>query len=205
MEINSKERKIIYYPIESDKVIERDLDSFITFMNVNGHFDGKRCWLYQNEICSFFDICNTTYMPSEDESGSDYPHIDSHRAEKANLINELVELELIEPKSSTTYYLSDSLYNEDIINTQMALDTIYNILKNTTKSYSPLLHELKETCVWSQKEGSKPFIAWHQNKFFPNATVDKLKELGWKNFYELNKENIKKKREYFESIKTYEK
>lgn len=201
MEIDSKERKMVYYPLESDEIIERDLDKFIAFMVGTGRFDGKRCWHYQNEICSFFGIHNTTYIPSEDKSGSDYPHVDSHCAEKANLINELIELELIEPKSSTTYYLSDGLYDEDIIDTQMALDTIYCILKNTAKSYSPKLHELKETCVWSQKDGCKPFIAWHQNKFFPNATVDKLKELGWKEFYELNKTNIQKKREYFASIK----
>ena len=113
MEIHSKERKMVYYPLESDEVIERDLDDFITFMNVNGHFDGERIWLYQNEICCFFDICNTTYMLSEGV-GSDYPHIDTHHSEKINLINELEELEFIEKKSSTTYYLNNDLFDEDI-------------------------------------------------------------------------------------------
>lgn len=202
MEVKAKERKLIYYPIESENIIERNLDDFILFMNTQGHYERKtgKVWHFQNDICSFFAICNTTYMPDEGESGSDYPHIDSHSKEKQNLIKELVDAELITQKSSKTFYINEDLIDEDIIKTQNALHTIYLILHNKADIFSPLIHELKETCVYSQSM-NKLFIAWHDNKFFPTATVDRLKEMGWEAFYKENKDNIIKKREYFNSLK----
>ena len=59
--------------------------------------------------------------------------------------------------------------------------------------YTPFDKKIKDTCIAS-KSG---FIAWHINKFYPNATIDKLQELGWDRFYELNKDNYQKKKEYF--------
>lgn len=66
---------------------------------------------------------------------------------------------------------------------------------NGKKIDTELSEKIRNTCVATQK----PFIAWHNNKFFPNATIDKLQELGWEKFYELNKDNIIKKREYFKN------
>ena len=183
MEIKTNERKLIYYPIESDEIIERNLDDFIIFML-------SKDFQFRNDICAFFGIANTTYF-YDDGPGSDYPHTNSHRAEKDNLLKELVEDELIIQKSSKTYRLHPDLVSDDIqdkIDTKHALSVIYDIMKGK-KVY---FRELSDTCVVSGK-----FINWHTNKFYPNATVDKLKELGWKKFYELNKDNIVKKREFF--------
>ena len=180
MEIKTKERKLIYYPIESNEIVERNLDDFIIFML-------SKDFQFRNDICAFFGIVNTTYFDED----SDYPHIDSHHSEKDNLLKELVEDELIIPKSSKTYRLHPDLVSDDIqdkIDTKHALAVIYGIMKGK-KVY---FRELSDTCVVSGK-----FINWHTNKFYPNATVDKLKELGWKKFYELNKDNIVKKREFF--------
>lgn len=203
MEIKSNERKLIYYPIENDEIIEIDLDKFLTFLYLTSKYDSEsgRRWQYQNDICSFFGICNTTYMPSEDESGSDYPHVDSHCGEKINLINELIDIDFIERKSSKTFYINEDIIDIDKVHTQEALYTISLILHNKVKTDSPLIRELKETCIWSQNMNKKPFIAWHNNKFYPTATVDRLKEIGWESFYKENKDNIIKKREYFNSLK----
>ena len=189
MEIKTKERKLIYYPIEKDEIVERDLDEFILFMM-------SEKFKFRNDICSFFGIVNTTYFYDEGP-GSDYPHIDSHCAEKDNLLRELVEDEIIIPKSSKTFVLDPDFIDDDIqdkLDTYSALDTINKVAHNSVKTYSPFYHELKETCVISGN-----FINWHNNKFYTNSTVDKLKELGWKKFYELNKDNIIKKREYFKN------
>lgn len=187
MEIKTKERKLIYYPIESDETIERNLDSFIMFM-MSGKFR------YRNDICAFFGITNTIYS-YDDGPGSDYPHIDSHVAEKDNLLKELIENELIIPKSSRTFYLHPDLIDDDLqdrLDTQAALHIINNIAHGKKITFSVMSRMLTNTCVVSGK-----FVNWHINKFYPNATVDKLKELGWKKFYELNKDNIVKKREFF--------
>jgi len=188
MEIKTKERKLIYYPIEKDEIIERNLDDFILFM-MSGKFR------FRNDICSFFGISNTTYFPPENESGSDYPHINSHCAEKNNLLKELVEDELIIPKSSKTYYLHPDLVDDNVqdkIDTVTALHIINDIAHGKKVYFSLISRMLTTTCVVSGN-----FINWHTNKFYPDATVDKLKELGLKKFYELNKDNIVKKREYF--------
>lgn len=199
MEIKTKERKLIYYPIEKDEVVERNLDEFIVFMST-GRFEtstGKR-WHYQNEICSFFGIENTLYF--DEDKDADFPNVNSHTVEKANLLQELIDAELIVPKSSTSFYADDSIVDEDIANTQLALETIRNILQGKAKTFSPFIHELKETCVWSQNVNKKPFIAWHENKFYPTATVDRLKEIGWSAFYNENKDNIIRKREFFKKV-----
>lgn len=188
MEVKTKERKLIYYPIEKDEIIERDLDDFIIFM-MSDKFQ------YRNDICAFFGITNTTYFPPENESGSDYPHINSHCAEKNNLLKELIDNELIIAKSSKTFCLHPDLIDDDIqdkVDTQIALHIINDIARGKKVHFSLISSMLTATCVVSGH-----FINWHTNKFYPDATVDKLKELGLKKFYELNKDNIIKKREYF--------
>lgn len=192
MEIKTKERKLIYYPIEKDEIVERNLDDFILFMMSDK-------FRYRNDICSFFGITNTTYF-YDDGPGSDYPHIDSHCAEKDNLLKELVEDELIIPKSSKTFYLHPDLVDESIqdkIDTNNALHIINEIARGKKVYFSLISSMLTATCVVSGN-----FINWHTNKFYPEATVDKLKELGLKKFYELNKDNIIKKREYFRNKDT---
>ncbi len=187
MEIKTKERKLIYYPIEKDEIIERNLDDFIMFMM-------SEKFRYRNDICSFFGITNTTYF-YDDEPDSDYPHINSHCAEKDNLLKELVEDEIIIPKSSTTFYLHPDLVDDNIqdkIDTNTALHIINEIARGKKVYFSLISSMLVATCVVSGN-----FINWHTNKFYTDATVDKLKELGLKKFYELNKDNIIKKREYF--------
>ena len=105
MEIKTNERKLIYYPIEKDEIIERNLDDFIVFM-MSDKFK------YRNDICAFFGIVNTTYF-YDDGPGSDYPHINSHVAEKDNLLKELIEDELVIPRSSKTFYLHPDLFDSD--------------------------------------------------------------------------------------------
>lgn len=99
-------------------------------------------------------------------------------------------------KTSNCIYLEE--INSTTPNDYDTLDYINAIVKygNGKFCQGEIYEKIKDTCVCTRS-----FINWHSNKFFPNATVDKLKELGWKDFYELNKDNIQKKREYFNSIK----
>jgi len=103
-------------------------------------------------------------------------------------------------KTSNCIYLEEinSSCEKTTPNNYDTSDYINAIIKygNGKFCQGEIYEKIKDTCVCTRS-----FINWHQNKFFPNATVDKLKELGWKEFYELNKDNIQKKREYFNSTK----
>lgn len=99
----------------------------------------------------------------------------------------MVDNGYIDHTTSTTIYFRN-------IEPKYEIDDFIDMIKLYAKGkYTPFDKEIKDTCIAS-KSG---FIAWHINKYYPNATVDKLKELGWDKFYELNKDNIINKREYF--------
>lgn len=182
-----KNRILTYYPLQSNYIIEKDLDEFIGFFIATGNNNGKKCWHSKKEICDFF-------IPKNNLDFFDV------KVEYENLITELIEFELIKQKSARTYYLGDGLYDKNILDTKNAYKTIMDISRNELGKPSYIYYRLAETCVFNKRKDGSYFICWHENKFFPNATVDKLKELSWNEFYALNKDNSRKRLEYFKSL-----
>lgn len=78
--------------------------------------------------------------------------------------------------------------------TQEALDLLCEVMGTHKRTYSKLEDKLIETGVMS----GRCFVSWHENKYYPGATVDELKHIGFDAFYEKYKSN-------WEKIKTFRK
>lgn len=192
IEVDVNTRKIEYWTVEDyygGEIITKNLDRFISFLQ-----SFKKGWVGQNDLCAFFGIKSTEYFKED----KDFPNIDSHCAEKNNLIKDLIDFGFIDNKSSRTFSINKQILNQSnqsiITNvTDEVLNIIYAVGKGE-RIYSDLADKVRDTCICVFGSG---YINWHINKYFPNATVDKLKELGWEAFYDLNKDNYNKKKEYF--------
>ena len=127
---------------------------------------------------------------------------------KVKVYDKAVETEAInsidwESKTTRTFYPKLSASEKETIlecktndyDTKRALDLIYGFAAGKLVQSDYFFRLLLETQVLTAGH----FINWHQNKYYPTATVDNLKELGWKKFYELNKDNLNKKHKYFDA------
>lgn len=72
--------------------------------------------------------------------------------------------------------------------TQEALNLLCEVMGTHTRTYSKLENQLIETGVMS----GRCFVSWHENKYYPGATVDELKKIGFDAFYEKYKSNWEK-------------
>lgn len=72
--------------------------------------------------------------------------------------------------------------------TQQALDLLCEVMGTHKRTYSKLEEQLIETGVMS----GRCFVSWHENKYYPGATVDELRTIGFDAFYEKYKSNWEK-------------
>lgn len=104
----------------------------------------------------------------------------------------VAELEdMISHCSGSTEETSDNVSDDE---TAEALDLLYEIMSTHQRTYSKLEQKLIETGVLS----GRCYISWHENKYYPGATVDVLREMGFAAFYEKYKSN-------WEDIKNFRK
>lgn len=104
----------------------------------------------------------------------------------------VAELEdMISHCSGSTEETSDNVSDDE---TAEALDLLYEIMSTHQRTYSKLEQKLIETGVLS----GRCYISWHENKYYPGATVDVLREMGFTAFYEKYKSN-------WEDIKNFRK
>ena len=104
----------------------------------------------------------------------------------------VAELEdMISHCSGGTEETSDNVSDDE---TAEALDLLYEIMSTHQRTYSKLEQKLIETGVLS----GRCYISWHENKYYPGATVDVLREMGFPAFYEKYKSN-------WEDIKNFRK
>lgn len=78
--------------------------------------------------------------------------------------------------------------------TEKAIDLLSEIMASHERTYSDLEKKLIETGVVS----GRCYVCWHENKYYPGATVDNLKDMGFEKFYETFKHN-------WEEIKNFRK
>ena len=104
----------------------------------------------------------------------------------------VAELEdIISHSSGSDEETSENVSDDE---TAEALDLLYEIMSTHQRTYSKLEQKLIETGVMS----GRCYISWHENKYYPGATVDNLREMGFEKFYEAFKSN-------WEDIKNFRK
>lgn len=89
-------------------------------------------------------------------------------------------------------FAKESLGEDDL--TKQAVDLLAEIMATHKRTFTPLEDKLIETGVLS----GRCYVCWHENKYYPGATVDNLKRMGFEAFYEAYKRN-------WEEIKNFRK
>jgi hypothetical protein len=69
--------------------------------------------------------------------------------------------------------------------TQRALDLLCDAMATHRLVHNELEQKLIETGVLS----GKCYVCWHENQYYPGATVDNLRKMGFEAFYETYKRN----------------
>lgn len=80
--------------------------------------------------------------------------------------------------------------NDDV--TDDAIELLLEISNTHQRTYTPLEHKLIETGVIS----GRCYISWNTNTYYPGATVDNLKTMGFDKFYDTYKNNWEKIKEF---------
>ena len=78
--------------------------------------------------------------------------------------------------------------------TSEAIDLLSEIAASHERKFTDLEKKLIETGVVS----GRCYVCWHENKYYPGATVDNLKAMGFSEFYDKFKSN-------WEEIKNFRK
>ena len=72
--------------------------------------------------------------------------------------------------------------------TEEAMNCLYEIMASHKRSFSDIENKLVETGVVS----GRCYVCWHENRYYPGATVDNLQLMGFEKFYETYKGNWEK-------------
>lgn len=72
--------------------------------------------------------------------------------------------------------------------TTAAIDCLCEVMASHKRTFSDIENKLIETGVLS----GRCYVCWHENKYYPGATVDNLRKLGFNKFYETYKGNWEK-------------
>ncbi len=86
---------------------------------------------------------------------------------------------------------NEELFVDDAT-TDDAIELLLEISNTHQRTYTPLEHKLIETGVIS----GRCYISWHNNTYYPGATVDNLRLMGFDNFYNTYKNNWEKIKEF---------
>ena len=87
---------------------------------------------------------------------------------------------------------NEELFTNDDATTDDAMELLYEISNTHQRTYTSLEHKLIETGVIS----GRCYISWHNNTYYPGATVDNLRLMGFEAFYNTYKNNWEKIKEF---------
>lgn len=76
--------------------------------------------------------------------------------------------------------------------TEEAIDCLCEMMTTHQRSFSDIEQKLIETGVVS----GRCFVCWHDNKYYPGATVDNLRIMGFEKFYDAYKGNWEKIKDF---------
>jgi hypothetical protein len=198
-----------YVELKYEPKVEFNRDKLILGLRHYKHF------IYKTRVDSFVrtilnkqwddNIIRSSYNPRDND------YCDSTYTFNANIedysiykrfVEFLKENNLYESETQTTIRINQgNLFSQKVDEKLLFEDSIQTIInwikrKNhrtweLSDTQLQLFEKLKETCVWTDT-----FINWHTNKFYEGATIDNLRTMGFKDFYEKFKSNYQKKRQY---------
>lgn len=99
-------------------------------------------------------------------------------------IDELTEL-LANEDSQKRLFPNEVTYDNE---TEKAIDYLCEVMASHRRDFSKFDQMLIETGVLS----GRCYVCWHENKYYPGATVDNLKAMGFSKFYDKYKSNWEK-------------
>lgn len=111
---------------------------------------------------------------------------------KIETLLEKVKAYCLENCKDTITYSELELLAHSSNPTDEALEVIREMADTHCRVNNEMEKKLLETGVIS----GNCYVCWHENKFYPGATVDNLMEMGFEKFYETYKSNWIKIQEY---------